>query len=233
MTNPGVYICVRRTIDWRDESAIDAAFRPKVLLWNSQFRVPYHHFRLRLKEIAQENLARVEGAVVTELDEVPAGALVVPVDDDDWFAPELVAHLRAAHAPDARGYHWPRFVLEARPGWLRRADHRRYTCGTNNYAFVHEGAWSGLAAGHTIASEHFDAHAEQTRALSRMLSIQNRNLSSQTQLGFRGPPISPRRLRRKFRRFCRLYRKAALPDELKWAEPHVAEMAELMDALRA
>ena len=98
-----VFLCVRRTIDWRDETKIDPGFRPKVEAWNATFPMPYPVFRQRLKEIAAANLARVEGATVADLAAVPPGAIVAPVDDDDWFAPDLAAELRRAEPTPPEG----------------------------------------------------------------------------------------------------------------------------------
>jgi hypothetical protein len=226
-----VFLCVRRTIDWRDETRIDPQFRPKVEAWNATFPMPYHVFRQRLKEIAAANLARVEGAAVADLAAVPEGAVVAPVDDDDWFAPDLATELRRAFDPLALGFLWPRYVLEARP-WLARApDHARYTCGTNNYAVVNAEGWGEAAEGHGRASRRFDAHGDRVRRLPRMLSIQNRNLSSQTVLAWGRPTISRLRLRRRWRRHRKLYDRVRLPAELAWAEPCVRAMAALMREL--
>jgi len=244
MTCPDIFLCVRRTIDWKDEAAVDAElqpdFREKLELWNATFTIPYHRFRQRLKEIAQESLGRVAHAAVADLGDVPEGAIVVPVDDDDWLAPDLAARLRDTYDPAALGYVWNRYVLEARPAnplrWLtggrgRPPDHRRFTCGTNNYAVIHTGAWSVAITGHVKASRQFDAHPDAVRHLSLWLSIQNRNLSSQTVLGWQGPALRPSRLRRRYRRHRRLYRNAALPPALAWARPYVDRMSALMAEL--
>lgn len=98
-TSP-LHICLRRTVDWGDEPAfraqLDPAFAPKVNAWNATFPLPYHLFRQELRWIAQANLEKVEGAVLCRWEEVPEGALVAPVDDDDWFAPHLVEVIKAA-----------------------------------------------------------------------------------------------------------------------------------------
>jgi hypothetical protein len=245
---PDVFVCVRPSIDWTDEAAVDAQlipeFRPKRATWDALFTVPYHAFRARLTEIARENLARIRGATVAPAAAAPEGALVVPVDDDDWFAPDLAERLAAAYDPQRRGYHWRQRVLQARlPGnalsrLLRgrrdplRDDHERFVCGSNNYAVVYEGAWKGLLASHAQASRYFTAHPDRVRAIDTTASIQNRNLSSQTVMGWRKPAISRGRLLRRWRRHRRFYREVELPPDLLWARPHVDAMARLMDALQ-
>lgn len=244
---PEIVVCVRATLDWQDRAAVEAGmierFRPKYDAWNSRFSVPYHLFRHRLKEIAQENLRNVEGVRSVEVDDIPPGALVVPVDDDDWFCPDLARHLRAAYDETKRGYYWRRYVLEAlpernplrllRPGRpLRQGDHSGFTCGTNSYAVVNTDGWGHHVASHRRASRHFDEHVAQVAHVPGILSIQNRNYSSQTVLGMRDEPISWRRLMRRFRRYRRFYERAVLPRELAWSRPYVALMAELMRELK-
>lgn len=86
-----LHICIRKTADWGDQAAfwaqLDPGFAPKVQAWNSTFRLPYHEFRRELRAIAQANLAKVQGAVLCTWEEVPEGALVAPVDDDDGLPP--------------------------------------------------------------------------------------------------------------------------------------------------
>lgn len=242
-----LFLCVRKTLDWSDEAAVEAGldpgFRPKLLAWNAAFTIPYHRFRQRLKEIAEASLRAVEGAVVARFDEVPDGAIVAPIDDDDWFAPDLARRLAAERAGGARLFLWTSHLLEARTErnplrWLLggraapRPDGSRHLCGSNNYAFVKGAAPGELLPSHVRASGHFAARAGETRRIDYAGSVQNRNLSSQTVLGWRRPTIGPARLLRRYRRYRRLYRRVELPPALLWARPHVDAMAALMDALR-
>src|SRR5438067_12798702 len=93
-------IWVRATLDYDDEQRFTAALRPgfreQVALWDSVFEMPYRVYRARLRAIARENLARVEGAVVAAWEEIPGGTLVLPVDDDDWFRPDIASVLEGA-----------------------------------------------------------------------------------------------------------------------------------------
>jgi len=245
---PGIYVCVRETLDWRDAAAVDAQlneeFRPKRALWDATFAMPYHVFRQRVKEIAQANLARLPGVTVAPLADVPAGAVIVPVDDDDWFAPGLAEHLARAYAPGLRGWSWPQRVLQARrPGTPLtrllgrrpdplRTDNSAFLCGSCCYAVVNEPPWAALVLRHGEASRHFETHPDAVRRLDPPLSLQNRNLSSQTVLGWRKPPIGRARLLRRYRRHRRFYARVALPPELLWAQPCVDAMGALMAELQ-
>jgi hypothetical protein len=241
---PPVCICVRRTLDWSDEAAVNAGLKPdfkaKFDAWNAHFNLSYPRFRQRLKEIAELNLRQVRDAVIVTPETVPPGSLVVPVDDDDWFAPDLVDHLRAAWDPAFPGIVWTPFILEAPHNpppfsWFRPFFPKRplkYTCISNNHAFVYAGPWAGLIVAHGKASHFFDRHRPQVRFLTRYLSIQNTNLSSQTVLNWNRPTITPAKLTRVFRRHRSLYRRPRLPAELAWALPYVKQMAELTNELK-
>ena len=239
-----IHLCLRHTLDWHDEALVDAQlipeFRPKLLAWNATFDMPYHVFRQRLKAIAQESLARVEGCVRTELEAVPPGDVIVPVDDDDWFAPDLGVRLRRVLDPKARGYLWRREVIEAPPLWRRarafagRLIGRRelHICKTNNYAVVSGPGAPDLARNHTEASEYFDAHPADIRRIPAALAVQNRSLASQTALAWGRPSIGRDELLAVFRRYRRLYRSLRLDPGLSWATPYVAEMADLMQEIQ-
>lgn len=243
-----IYICVRKTLDWSDEalvrSQIRPRFRPKLDTWNATLDPPYHRFRQRLKELAELNHSRVEGATRADFDQVPPGALVVPVDDDDWFAPDLSQRLLSAYDPALDGYHWRRELIEPprraevrrrRWRWLRpwrpiRRDH--YTCLTNNYALRSQPEFAPLALSHKRASEHFDAHPSRVRFVAATLGIQNRNMASQTSLTWKRPHIDRDELVAVYQRYRDLYAGWKLAPELSWARPYVDGMAELMAQVR-
>lgn len=238
-------ICVRASLPWRDEAAATARLAPelrqKVALWNQTFSLSYAGFRVQLTEIAQRNWSRVEGAKLVRRDELAPGALFVPVDDDDWFAPDLAQRLLAVDAEPFQGLHWSRYILELprrrrRFAWRRsrRApDTSPYTCGSNNYAIRNLPELAQGITNHVWASEYFDAHPSRLKRVDASLSVQNRNLASRSGLGgHRQPEISRAALIERFRRHRTLYDRLRLPPEVAWAQPCVAEMAELMRSIR-
>ena len=239
-----LHICVRETLPWHDETAVAAALlpdvRPKVELWNATFHLPYAAFRLRLTRIARENLSRIENAKLTRLEETPPGALVVPVDDDDWLSPEIGARLLAERDRALQGFHWNRYILETprRPRrwpWARErrwADTSRHTCASNNYAIRNLPELSVAIGSHMRASEIFDANPGRVTRLDAWLSLQNRNLASQSTLGRATSELTRDALIEKFRRHRALYDRWRLPRELAWAQPCLIAMAELMHELR-
>jgi hypothetical protein len=93
MAGAVVAIWVRKPVPWDDEGAFRAqipdAFRRKVDVWNGTFTMPYHVFRGEVRRIAELNQDAVRGAARLDWEEIPDGALVLPVDDDDWFAPDI------------------------------------------------------------------------------------------------------------------------------------------------
>ena len=240
----GIYICIRKTLDWGDEartrSHILPKFRPKLDAWNATFDLSYHRFRQRLTEIARWNHAGVEGAECVPLADVPPGGLVVPVDDDDWFAPDLAHRLRAGYDLSLDGYCWKRQVLEPlrrRRGLLRfvrpwRRSRERFTCATNNYALVNDPVLARFVMSHVQASEYFDSHPTQVRRIPGTLSVQNRSLASRTALAWGRPNISGNELVAALHRYRDLYVSWPVPRGLGWARPYIERMAELMAELR-
>jgi hypothetical protein len=238
-----IHICIRHRLDWQDEQLVTAqivpAFRAKLDAWNATFDMPYHAFRLQLKRIAEENLGRVEGAVRSSLREVPWGHVVVPVDDDDWFAPDLAIRLEQERDPSAWGYLWRRVMLEPPRSWgrLRRVARwlgrkERFTCQSNNYAFVNAPERARLVSSHSQASGYFDAHRAGVRTIRAALAVQNRNLASQTTLAWGRPSIGRDELAALLERYRHLYLGWTPAAELSWAKPYVDSMAELMTEIR-
>lgn len=241
MSAPEIYLCVRRTLDWHDEAQVEANliphFRPKMAAWNATFDMPYHAFRHRLKQIAQSSLDRVEGTRRVAPAAVPDGAIAVPVDDDDWFAPDLAARIAAAWEPEAVGYLWRRATIEVplplrRRLWYRLWSFKAPTCNTNDYAIKSFAGAEPILRSHVRAGRYFDEHRERIVRIRATLGVQNRNVSSQTAMGWRRPSITREELVRSCDRHRALYASLALPPDLAWARPYVTEMAELMARLR-
>jgi hypothetical protein len=242
-----VYIWIRSTGPWHDEEAFLAQlpprFRPFVAVWNATFEMPYHRFRARVHEIAQASLAAVRGARVAAWEEIPGGALVLPVDDDDWFAPHAAEVLERERRPAAIAYVWPAEFAE-KPMWLghriylarRRLLPRmppRYTCSTNSYAMQKREDNQALLGSHEKASIWVDdAPDGLVQHLEDRLSMMNRTLASETQLRSSGREtvLSRSTLIRKYRGYRRLYGRFDA-SRTPWARPHLARMDQLMQEL--
>lgn len=238
-------IWIRRTVDWADEEAVfaqlPAELEAKVALWDATFTMRYTQFRHRVAQIAAANHAAVEGARVARWDAIAEGELVLPVDDDDWFAPGTARVLERAAAPAATCYLWPSRWIEVpidlghRLHLARRRLFPRtppmWVCTTNNYALVKGPETLELAASHIAASRWFDdGGASATQRLDATLSVANRTLASITTLGQASAGITRGELVRKLRRHRRLYDRP-LAAELAWCRPFVQQMSELMREL--
>jgi len=234
-----VHIWVRATLDYDDARAFEAelkpGFRSQVALWDATFTMPYRVFRGRVREIARENLALVEGARCSSWEEIPDGALVLPCDDDDWFRPD-VAEVVSRSAGDG-GVRWRSSFLEVPTDWRhqlgiwrRRVQGPRpaFLCTTNNYALfklpdAHERMRNHMAASVWVREQPSRA----VPYLRERLSLMNRTLASQTSLGAHpGRAIRRRALLRKLDRYRRMY-DAPLRGDLAWARPHADAMREL------
>ncbi len=240
-----VAIWVRKSVNWDDEEAFLAqapeAFRPKIDVWNETFTMPFHVFRAEVRRIAARNHSAVRGAACLHWDEIPDGALVLPVDDDDWFAPDIGETLLRHQDPEAAAYRWPSSFLEVPIGLghelyvLRRrlfpGAQPRWSCTTNNYALVKRDGMRELAESHMRASAWVDGSAGGAVAwIPARLSLQNRTLASQTSLAYGRPAVTRSQLLRKHRRYRRLYRRWDAP-ELAWARPYVEMIGALTERL--
>lgn len=237
-----VFLCIRHDVPWDDEEAFRAqlspAFVPKVEAWNATFRMPFRVFRGEVRAIARENLARVEGIERRSWEDVPEGAIVLPADDDDWWAPDAARVVDAAADGATEAWHWPHTVLEVPiDPWhrleilrrrLRPSTPPRWVCSTNNYALRRRADREPLFRKHTEMSA-WVAGSDAVGVLSRRLSVQNRTPASITQMGFGRSRVSPRELRRKLRAHRQLYERFEPPAaELEWMVPHVRRMADLV-----
>jgi len=235
-----VHIWVRATLDYDDARAFEAellpGFRDRVELWDATFTLPYRVFRGRVRAIARDNLARVEDAVRSAWEEIPAGALVLPCDDDDWFRPDAALVTQREAGPG--GVRWRSSFLEVPMNWRHQlgvwrrhvqGPRPQFICTTNNYALhlgpdARERMRSHLEASAWVARQPAGA----VPFLRERLSLMNRTLASQTSLGaHKGGPIPRRALLGKLERYRRLYARP-LRGELAWAQPYADRMQELM-----
>jgi len=247
MTGAEVYICVRKTVEWTDEAAFRAqltpAFAPGVDLWNATFNIPFHLFRHRVREIARSNLEQVRGAILARWDEVPEWALVLPVDDDDWFAPDAAEFIQAARLPGRSLYHWDAIFLEVPMHighqfhvWKRRILHSptKWICCTNNYAVVKTSETEPLFVSHLRASSWVNANPQHVGRLPGTWSLMNRTLASQTTIRVLLPKwrrfLSRPALLRKYARYRNLYRRPPAAG-MEWCRPYLARMDALMGDL--
>jgi hypothetical protein len=169
--------------------------------------------------------------------------LVLPVDDDDWFAEDIGVTLEKARDERRVGYRWESSFLEIPIDlghrlhlWKRRVFRTppKWICTTNNYAIVKSAESEPRFRSHIRASEWFHRHTENIRTIGSGLSVMNRTLASRTSLGMMHPEtckvIRPRVLLEKYLKYRALYREPVAP-ELAWCTPYVRMMDDLMNEL--
>jgi hypothetical protein len=240
-----IYIWTRKAPNWEDEEAVMAQLSPdlrsKVDLWNDTFNIRFHAFRHGVRKIAEQNVSRVENAVSAPWDEIPDGSLVLPVDDDDWFAPNVANVLEAEYDHRANGYYWSSsftqvpISLRHRLGLIRSrifpSTPPKYVFTTNNYALPKGPETKPLLDSHVRASEWVENGAGgPVKKLEQNLSVMNRTLGSQTSLAWNKPVLRRSQLIRKYHEYMRLYDRREAPG-LEWCRPYLALMADLMDQL--
>lgn len=207
--------------------------RQLVECWNRCFSVAYFDVRQQLKEIAERNLLRVHDTVMCELDDFHpgdfAGRYLLFIDDDDWYAPDLVARLKVHDAAPTQAIVWQSVRLYG-PAEIRPD---RY-CFTNNYAITAEffaGEGKELAA----VAQHFKAEEQVTRPgfpvtyCEEALSVANKHpCSPSIMLNLYGE-INDDILRRHVDNYVAELRRLEPEPRLRWIEPSLAELADLFE----
>ena len=239
------YIWVRTTVEWGDEQAaldqVHSWLMPKIQLWNATFNLSYQRFRHRLTEIADLNHAKVSGALRAGWEEIPDGALVLPVDDDDWVAPDAGKVLQRELDPSVIGYLWTSRWIEVPINLGHRlylakrrllpASKPKWICAANNYAMTKSSETHPLLSSHVKASRWLEprlkAGETPLKPLDDGLSVANRTLASISTM--RGID-SRAQLLRKFRRYRSLY-EAPPGTDLDWCRLHIQQMSDLMGEL--
>ncbi|MGE0702596.1 MAG: hypothetical protein AB7F99_12220 [Vicinamibacterales bacterium] len=240
-----VHIWVRRTLDWRDDALVAEQLvpevRPFVEVWNATFAMRYNVFRQRMKDVAALSLSRVEGAQITaRFEDIPDGAMLVPVDDDDWFAPDLAHRLLNAYDTEARGYSWNRELIEpqSRLLGLRRTVARwrerptKYTCKTNSYALRKDPGVQPFALLHKRAGTYFDTYSREIRRVDGTLGVQVRNPASWSESRRANCEPTAEWFRQLSGRYRQTYAGWRLRSDVRWAQPYLAQVAELMRELQ-
>ncbi len=176
-------------------------------------------------------------------DDIPEGALVMPTDDDDWFAPHAAEALERMRPPDITAYVWEASFAETpdvvRPPPLPHPP-RAVALDAAGMELLHQQLRDGEEREHLrparrshAASAWVDGAAPgEVLYLPDRLSMVNRTIASRTQLsaGDRSHPSTPAEMRRKLARYRRRYGRIDLSDA-PWARPYVAMIAELTGEL--
>ena len=255
-----VAIYARTNVDWRTMSeerfmeqerytrsakAMRAEDREHFLrmirLWNRTFGVSYFEYRQRLREIAELSWSRVRDLDLLvrqqdlyELLEARQQYIVLPVDDDDWFHPDVANVVREHWRPELDVLHWPDGVFCSVPFQDRfeetaalprlRERHWKGNFTTNGYALTKKGL--AQCAGdlrkrvvlyHLQAGEIFHGEQFRRRFIDRPLSVTNKSLASCVNLR---QMSGERDLLRNVAHLAR--RTADIPPPLAWAAEHVS-----------
>jgi len=243
-------IMLRQSPDWRQldygyleslsqferQAGLPSGFiRRLVLLWDQAFRVPYFQVRQHLKDLTMRNLASVEDAVLFSIHEsrciaLPSARFYLFTDDDDWFSPDIVAHLVVHDAPGLEGMIWQSVRL-AQTIDVRQTRH----CFTNNYCVTSDfvGAPASVSRLQSVL-QHFDANKVffdngfNGVFLEWPLSIANKHPCSPARLfNEYGKDLTVDILRKDAERFVSGISSGRIPEEVAWARWCVGELSEI------
>ena len=250
MRTAAVTIVIRQTLDWERatyDQLIDPFAQAMARAWNETFRLSYFATRARIKTIAMQAHADVRETRVVEMadDILPAAAapgdVLLFCDDDDWYHPQLVEHIRMAEPlrtglllwPDGiHGYHAGAFHLDRVT--VRPLDDRRAVSGpikTNNYAITQALAKATpQMLSHASAVRYVRTSRPTYQTLSRPLSLVNRHPCSYTvwRNTLNGLATSgvPSVLRALVTRYLQLKSPLVQP-AFRWAQIHLDQVREV------
>jgi len=218
-----------------------AGFLQAIRIWNRTFAMSYFAYRQRLKEIAELSWTRVRNLdLIVRRPELVAMLdasdpyIVLPVDDDDWFHPEIAEVLRRRWRPGVDAFHWPDGLYRPVPFQDRfeqsahqeRLIVRKWDAdfATNGYALTRAGLAKCNAqlkprvlAFHWSAGKTFHQAGFERCFVDRPLSASNKSLASCTNLK---PLVDRSHFMRNVPHLMR--RTTNIPEPLRWTQEYVA-----------
>ncbi len=191
-----IILGVRSMSDWQDGQNLLTApwdgWEDRLQWWDEVFEMPYHVYRYGLQIIARKNWARISGldsivSVRSWQPELFHDAVVIPIDDDDWLAPQICHVIRNQIQADTTAISWQSDRIECPHRYVKN------TCGdanfyiTNGYALtpnyrdiVGDEQFKDSLLWHVRAADHAK---EQSRHLDAVLGAAPRTWASVTTLG--------------------------------------------------
>ena len=200
------HVLIRRTLDWERagyNDLINTFVRDVARRWDDTFRLTYTACRARIKAIGHDSLRAVARGRIREVRDFDASCLAADdvlliCDDDDWYHPDLMKHLRRETYPQDRIALWPDgvhgFHAPRRGGpievHLERVKERPLDDKqpkTNNYAISgrllqQERDLLATLLTHASAVRYMAEHAPPVARQSTPLSLVNRHPCSITVL---------------------------------------------------
>jgi hypothetical protein len=172
-----IIISPRTTFEWLDpQKKIWDRFLIYEEFWNShKFNLTYREYRYNLQQIARDNLLDIKNGVVGEPEE---GELCIPVDDDDWFSPELIVELEKCIGENDYCY-WNSTEL-CRGQITDGTNHWCLYCKTNNYCFRYNKSVNDVFKNHGVADKEFANRKQSPLYINQKLNMVNRNVGSAT-----------------------------------------------------
>jgi hypothetical protein len=213
-------------------------FRDKIALWNEIFCIPYFEYRQHLQDVAQQNWLQIRhlDAIVRDCSLVPIGkegVVILPVDDDDWFHPEVSGFLESQLRAKDHAVTWKysHYVPHAPNASRRIRGVGRRIFGSNAYAVtatylaaIPASDRKNVLRSHGFSRHYFkknETRGSTWRYLHTCMSMKNHSPASISTLA----SCERERLER-FRESMR-DRTSKIPTRFEWAAPFVRQCQEL------
>lgn len=203
------FIVCRAFVDWQNLTSLDTTpnrsiggrrqnFRRLFNLWNKSFSISYFGTRHRLYCLARKSWEEVNGVDGIFLEgkdakaELRTGDVVLPIDDDDWYAPSLVDELKRvipAECSDVRLFKWNTFRIDWKfkgPLIHRCNRSEKRFASTNSYGFRWDQEWGGKKGLITCHVRTGMVRRGRNIGLDRYLSLNNKTLLSLTKMNTMG-----------------------------------------------
>lgn len=220
----------------------------RIRMWNGLFGMSYFEYRHALREISTLNHSHIRGIDCIIRNRHHALKMlsdphfvVVPCDDDDWFAPDLTESLRTIFASDTDFAIWKdvRFSFKGAgniPSFT--PDVRWSHCGhawTNSYAVCSQVLQK---CPEEIQSRVLNEHGEAARLLKKFNPKLSCQRSSQVLAATCKTPASITRMRlvdspdKLLRLVAEMHTQAQdLHDSYRWVAPYIAQVRQLNEEL--
>lgn len=233
MNERRIVILRRNYCDWQTEQLWPKAL-PYEERWNREFRVTYRDYRHAIQKLADEARSLIPGAVFENIninDNIKTGTFYIPVDDDDFFRPDILEVVRQKTDDKTLFAAWKSVTFK---DGLCKIDKERKAfqfCETNTYGFLAQTHKSGKLYRHNEAE--FVFRKAKVTVIDQPLSVINQTPASFSAIEYKGGVDSIYKSVKTYLKGMRelLSPQGNYPECLDWCRVHFERILELTERL--